>query len=116
MDLEDSVDKELLDELIQKTTEKKTKDLRSEIGQLKKLINDLKAKNYPRGPASGASTKKVAEGNEKRGQRRSNRSKSPPSRTPSTQQRRRGQKADAPGNATRSGSKSRRNNSKKKRK
>ena len=56
MDLEGSVDTELLKEMIDKSTIDKTKSLRSEIGQLKKLVKDLSSKKEGRGQSGGAST------------------------------------------------------------
>ena len=64
MDVETSIDKELISEMINKATAEKTRTLRSELGQIKKLVKDLgDAKNTRRGqkPKGGASkgTKKV---------------------------------------------------------
>ena len=59
MDVEHSIDHQLVNELIVKTTAESTKNLRSEIGQLKKQLNDLNGgKNERRGPKGGASSTK----------------------------------------------------------
>ena len=51
------MDKELIEEMINKATENKTKALRSELGQLKKLIVDMNnGVKERRGLTGGAST------------------------------------------------------------
>ena len=61
MDTEVSVDKELISELISKATAEKTKSIRSELGQLKKMVRELK------NPSSNSETKKEKRGRKPQG-------------------------------------------------
>ena len=101
MDLEGSVDTELLKEMIDKSTVDKTKSLRSEIGQLKKLVKDLSSKKGGRGQAGGASTTLKKSTKKPRGKDKGKATKAT-QRSPSPSARKnnrapRGQRADAQG-------------------
>ena len=104
MDLEGSVDKELIQEMINKATEEKTKALRSELGQLKKLIkNTDQGKKDRRGQLGGASTpskKSTKRNHREKGKKSATSDRSPSPSAPNARRKPRGQKADGRDNAT----------------
>ena len=98
MDLEGNVDTELLKEMINKATVDKTKTLRSELGQLKKLVKDMGSKKEGRGQPGGASKNTKKSSKKPKGKSAKGTPSSQPSPSPSANHNRRkprGQRADA---------------------